>query len=632
MDTIAGFHGRIAIADLGAETVTTRSIPDGWLESHLGGRGLGVRLLLSEQPGGVDPLGPENRLVFATGPLTGYGVSGAGRHWVGARSPLTGSLGESYSGGSFGHLLARSGVDALVVEGQASRPVVLEVTDETLALESADDRWGETTDVVDATLAGEPRRATAAIGPAGEREVHLASIINDSGHAAGGRGLGAVMGSKRLKAVVVGGSDPPPLGEPERFERLQKQFSRQIQANDRLQQWAEYGTTSAVEILHEQGMLPTKHFDGGRFEGAPEIGGEALQESLQVGQRGCRGCQLECKPVVQGECRGVELDEASGPEYETLASFGSLLCNDDLEAIALANQRCNAYGMDTIGVGHVIATAMEAGYVDWGDADAILELVDAVAYRDGIGDVLADGPDAAAEALDVDDPATVKGAPAAMHDPRKKKGMGLSTATSPRGATHMEGFQDSLVERTVETDLPVETGLAADGTDGKPAAVVTFENARSFVNSLVCCSHVVVTVGPDRNFDDLRELVAAAIGRPLPMAEALRIGERNYTLGKLFAAREGFSMEDDRLPKRLQKPLSDDTGGPDLPAASFSETALESMIRAYYDRRGWTRKGVKWETLERLGLTDLVEGLERAVADEEAAARTTPIPRPRERP
>ncbi len=608
-----GMHGRIAFVDLTNETVTTETIPERWHEDYLGGRGLGVRLLLEGQSAGVDPLGPDNQLIFATGPLTGFGLPGAARHWVGAKSPLTGSLGESYSGGSFGHLLTRSGVDAIVVSGQATEPVVLRVTDERIALESAGELWGETTDVVDDVLAGCPMQSCAAIGPAGENEVLLASIINDSGHAAGGRGLGAVMGSKRLKAVVVGGNSPPPVADQAAFDRAREAFASGLRENDKLTQWAAFGTTAAVEILSEQGLLPTEHFRRGRFEGAEAIGGEALK-GLTVGQRGCHGCPLECKPVVQGECHGTELDAASGPEYETLASFGSLLCNDDLESIALANQRCNQLGMDTIGVGHVIATAMEAGRADWGDADAMLEYVEGIATQSGLGDVLADGPDAAAAALDTDEAATVKGAPAGMHDPRGKKGLGLSAATSPRGATHAEGFHDTLVERRLQTDLPVETGLASRSTAHKPTAVVTFENARSFINSLVYCSHVVVTVGPDRNFRALCRLVEAVTGRAFTIGDALEIGERNFTLGKLVSLREGFSIVDDRLPKRLRKPLADDPGGVDLPPASLTVEELETMKAAYYRRRGWTADGIERATLARLGLTSLGERLDIEVA------------------
>jgi len=606
-----GMHGRIAYVDLSAETVTTEPIPETWHEQHLGGRGLGVRLLLERQPGGVDPLGPENHLVFATGPLTGLGLPGAARHWVGAKSPLTGSLGESYAGGSFGHLLARSGVDAIVVTGQAAEPVTLRVTDETLTLEPAGALWGEPTDVTDEVLAGCPLRSCAAIGPAGENEVLLASIINDSGHAAGGRGLGAVMGSKQLKAVVVGGDCPPPVADRAAFDQAREAFVEGVHENEKLTQWAEFGTTAAVEILSEQGLLPTEHFKRGRFDGAESIGGEALK-GLTVGQRGCHGCPLECKPVVQGECHGTQLEAASGPEYETLASFGSLLCNDDLESIALANQRCNQLGMDTIGVGHVIATAMEASYADWGDAEAMLAYVEQIATRSGLGDVLADGPDAAAAALETDGAATVKGAPAGMHDPRGKKGLGLSTATSPRGATHAEGFHDTLVQRRLETALPVETGLASRSIEHKPTAVVAFENARSFINSLVYCSHVVVTVGPDRNFKDLCALVGAVTGRAVSVDDALEIGERNYTLGKLFSLREGFSIVDDRLPKRLRKPLADDPGGVDLPPASLTREELETMKTAYYRCRGWTEDGIERTTLERLGLTSLGEQLECA--------------------
>ncbi|MFB6095333.1 MAG: aldehyde ferredoxin oxidoreductase C-terminal domain-containing protein, partial [Halodesulfurarchaeum sp.] len=576
------------------------------------GRGLGVRLLLDRQPPGVDALGPANTLVFATGPLTGTGVPGASRVWVGSKSPLTGSLGESFAGGRFGRQLALSGYDGVVVQGQSDSPVVLDLTGDEPTLLDGGEHWGSTVDDCVEDLASD-RASAACIGPAGEHRARIAAIITDDGRAAAGRGLAAVMGAKRLKAVVAGGTNPPPVADRERLQRERAAFMRALRENDRLMEWGEFGTATAVEILNERGLLPTRHFEAGSFEGVAGIGGKALGD-LTVAQQGCVNCPVECKNVVEtrvddptgedrmvedrtvegrtvedraGEDRTVEgrTIRARGPEYETVVAFGSLVMNDDLAVIAEANRRCNAYGLDTIGAGHAIAAAMEAtDEYEWGDPDAILELLEKLAQRRGIGDVLAEGPEAAEEALDLNaGMAHIKGAPASMHDPRGKKGVGLSAAVSPRGATHAEGFDDVLLERAAtETALPVDGGLALEGTEGKPEAVVVFENAQSFVNSLVLCTHLVETVGPNRNYRDVVRLVEAATGLELGVEGSLRVGERNFNLGKVFASREGFTVEHDELPKRLRQPIQGSPAGADLPAFSFDADELAAMREQYY--------------------------------------------------
>ncbi|MFB6133670.1 MAG: aldehyde ferredoxin oxidoreductase family protein [Halanaeroarchaeum sp.] len=600
-----GFHGKVLDVDLDDGSLSATPIPKRWVRQHLGGRGVGIRVLLDRQPGGVDPLGPENTLVFVTGPLTGTGVPGASRVWVGSKSPLTGSLGESFAGGRFGRQLALSGYDGVVIRGVADRPVVIDLSGEDPALRDASEQWGETVHSCTDDLAP-GRRAAACIGPAGERRARISAIITDDGRAAAGRGLAAVMGSKRLKGVVVGGSSPPPVADPDKLQSRRRAFMRSLRDDERLMAWGEFGTTTSVEILNERGILPTKNFEAGRFEGADDIGGEAL-DGITVDQHGCVNCPVQCKNTV----RTTVADEGvrrGGPEYETVVAFGSLVMNDDLETIAEANHRCNALGLDTIGAGHAIAAAMEAtDEYEWGDSAAILDLIEKMARRDGIGAVLADGPKATENAFDVADGlAHVKGAPISMHDPRGKKGIGLSAAVSPRGGTHTEGFDDALLERAAaETALPVDSGLGMADAAGKPEAVVVFENAQSFVNSLVFCSHLVTTVGPNRNYSDIVGLVEAVTGQDLDVDGSLRVGERNFTLGKVFAAREGFGVEHDALPKRLRQPIQGSPAGADLPRLSFGEAELEAMRERYYDLRGWTGEGIERGRLEDLGLGDL---------------------------
>lgn len=602
-----GYNGSLLVADLDEWRVTAESIPIEVLERHLGGRGLGVHTLLERQPGGVDPLGPRNTLVFTTGPLTGQGIPGASRVWVGSRSPLTGSLGESYAGGRFGRQLALSGFDVIVITGSAGEPVVLSIQDGDAHIRPADDLWGATVSDCDSRLAAGSASA-ACIGPAGEHEVLLAAIITDGNRAAAGRGLGAVMGSKGLKAVVVDGTDVPSVAERDRLEALKREYATALQNNDRLMEWGAFGTTVNVDIFNERGVLPTKNFQGAQFDGAEAISGAAIQD-ITVEQEGCVNCPVECKNVVRAEYEDGGI-RVNGPEYETLASFGSLVLNDDLQTIVRANHLANDYGIDTIGAGHAIAAAMEAtDDYEWGDSAAILDLIEQIAYRDGLGDVLANGPKATQQALEMhDEPAHVKGAPMSMHDPRGKKGVGLSAMVSPRGGTHTEGFDDSLLERAAsETELPVEAGLGMEVTEGKPEAVVVFENAQSFVNSLVQCSHLVTTVGPDRNYRLVTDLVSAVTGLEVSIEDSLRIGERNFTLGKLFASREGFTIEHDRLPDRLRQPVQGGPTGVSIPSLSFTEAEIQTMRERYYELRRWTDDGIEREKLEMLELAEFAE-------------------------
>ncbi|HEU67654.1 MAG TPA: aldehyde ferredoxin oxidoreductase, partial [Candidatus Acetothermia bacterium] len=376
-----GVHGRYLEVDLAAERVTEREIPSRWYELHLGGRGIAARLLLDLVPPGTDALSPDNALVWATGPLQGTGLAGAGRHVVMAVSPKTRSIADSYVGGHLGHELGRSGYDGIIVRGQAKEPVYLLLTDGHAELRAAGDLWGKMTGAVDAILKERhPGVRVAAIGPAGERIVSQACIIHDANRAAGRPGLGAVMGAKRLKAVAVKGDQDKPLDDADGFARARAAFARELM-DEGTRQFGQYGTARGLTWLSEMGILPTKNFQEGVFDRASEIGGERMAQTILVGRDTCAGCPVRCKRVVQTEFQGCAVEGTyGGPEYETLAALGSLCLCSDLQAIALANQLCNAYGMDTISVGVAIATLMEASEkglvaerIPWGDGEAVVQ-------------------------------------------------------------------------------------------------------------------------------------------------------------------------------------------------------------------------------------------------------------------
>lgn len=606
-----GVYGRYLDVDLTQEAVGEREIPSRWYELHLGGRGIAARLLLDLVPPGTDALARENVLVWATGPLAGTGVAGAGRHVVMAVSPKTGAIADSYVGGYVGHELGRSGYDGIIVRGQARDPVYLLLADGRAALREAADLWGKTTGDVDAILKKRhPGVRVAAIGPAGERLVSQACIIHDANRAAGRPGLGAVMGAKRLKAIAVNGDQEKPLADPAAFAQARAAFARDLM-DEGMQRFGEYGTARIVAWLCELGILPTRNFQEGVFDRAAEIGGERMAQTILVGRDTCAGCPVRCKRVVRTEFAGQPVDPLyGGPEYETLAALGSLCLCADLPAIALANGLCNAYGLDTISVGVAIAALMEASEkgliperVPWGDGRAIVAWVERIARREGLGDEIASGLAPWAQRVGADFAMTVKGVELPMHEPRGKVGLGLSYALSPRGATHLEGLHDTMLEQDRPTpELGITQRMERFSLAGKARVLVTYENLRSFVNSLVLCAFVTREVGPRYNYPLIRQLLAHASGIELSPEDMLRIGERNFALLRLYAGRAGYGPEADRLPPRLHEPLP---GGASA-GRPLAPDAFQAEAKAYYRLRGWTRRGVSKAKLRSLGLEDLV--------------------------
>jgi len=608
--------GKYLDVNLTDRSIGEYPIPEEWWRSHLGGKGIGARILLDELTGKEDPLSPENVLVFATGPFQGTGLMGAGRHAVISLSPKTGSVADSYVGGYFGHELGRSGYDGIIVRGRANSPVYISLIDGKVEIHPAGDLWGKGVGETDQTLRDRhPGARVAAIGIAGENLVRMACIMHDITRSAGRPGLGAVMGAKNLKAIVVRGSTDKPLHDPEQFKAKMASYLRETY-DDGAKRFGEYGTINGLTWLSEQGILPTKNFQEGVFDEAEEIGGERLHDTILVDRDTCAGCPIRCKRVVRTEYAGRAVEPTfGGPEYETTAAFGSLCMNADLNVISLANQLCNDYGLDTISAGVAVAFLMEASEkglieerIPWGDGEKTIEIVERIAHREGIGDRIANGLEGFAAEIGADFAMTIKGVEVPMHEPRGKQALGISYATSPRGANHMEGIHDTMLAIDRPTpELGIDRAYDRFTLRDKPKLAKVYEDLRSFTNSLVLCAFTVRTTGEHYNFQQVRELLEAASGIALDPQGMLEIGERNYALLRLHAARVGYTTNRDGLPGRFHEPLprGASAGHP------IDQNGFERAITAYYEARGYDRYGPTDATLRRLGLDDLVGVIER---------------------
>lgn len=608
-----GVNNRYLDVNLSEQSITTYEIPEEWYRLHLGGRGIAARITAEELEGGEGPLGPRNLLIFSVGPLQGTNLGGAGRHCITAKSPKTNSISDSYAGGFFAHELALSGYDGIIIRGQAESPVYLTLLDSEGELHSAEELWGETTYNTEEYLKEQYEGGkVSSIGPAGENGVHFSCIINDMGRAAGRPGFGAVMGSKNLKAIAVKGSKDKEYQDKNKFMDVRADFAREL-TDEEGQEFGKYGTPGGVLGLNESGILPTENFRRGEFDGAEEISGETLYDEYITERDTCAGCPVRCKRVVSAEFSGEGV-EGAGPEYETIAALGSLTLNDDLSAITLANKKCNEYGMDTISTGVTIAYAMEAyekGYLDspedidlnWGNPNTIVTLIDKIARREGFGDYLAKGVESLEEELGTNFAQQIKGQELAMHDPRGKKGFGLSYATSPRGGTHVEGMHDSVFEsNSTAEELGFGDKYDRLALKGKAKLAKVYEDLMSFTNSAIMCRFTTFNRAGDRyNYPELRKGLNAVTGREIGPDEMLAIGERNLLLLKLLSFREGYKREDDDLTDRLKSRLpSGGSAGEGLP-----QEDLDKMREEYYELRGLKQEGVKEDKLKNLGLEGL---------------------------
>ena len=591
-----GLFGKLLDVDLTTGRTGEYRVPDNWQRLYLGGKGLAARILLKEHKRS-DPLSRSNVLIYMTGPLVGQAVGGSGRHVVVTHSPLTNFFGEAYCGGFFGTELKKTGYDGLIFRGMASEPSYLTVLEGSAELHGASELWGKTSGETEDWLRGKHGRdvRVSCIGPAGENQVRFAAIISDRNRANARCGVGAVMGSKNLKAVAVKGNLKPLVHDQKAFEEARKEYTKSLTTED-MQSFGKLGTAGGVESLDHMGILPTKNFQAGSFAGASRISGQRMHDTILSDRDTCSSCPVRCKRVVQTEAGGKKVTpDYGGPEYETVAAFGSLQLNDKLEWIALANQLCNAYGLDTISAGSVIAFAMEASEqglieddIPWGDCEKVCELIEKIAHRKGIGDILAGGVKSVSEWAGGQEYAMhVKGLEVAMHEPRGKKGLGLSYAVSPRGASHMEGFHDTQITKVPAPDIGVNTTMNRFAMEGKADVLKKFEDARSFVNSLVLCVFDVDESADGANLHLVRRMTAAATGLRMEREDMMKVGERVFNLARMFAVRMGVTRQDDNLPSRFKNqalPYKDRS-------ERISQQELDSAIEAYYDVRGWDSQG-----------------------------------------
>lgn len=573
---------------------------------YIGGWGFIAYYLLKELPPGIDPLGPENMLIFANGAMTGAAVGGSGRSAVGGKSPLTGGFGEADVGGYFGAEMARTGYDVIIIEGQAAEPVYLWVTNDQVEIRSASHLWGMLTARTQATLheeLGDHRIRVAQIGPAGERLAPLAAVMHDINRAAARTGLGAVMGSKRLKAIAVRGFSKPVVHDPIAVNRLAKWYAKEY-PNTWANNLQSVGTANGVMSHQHAGGLPSYNFQKGTFEGWEAISGDTMTETILKDRDTCFACPVHCKRVVEIQEGPFKADPVyGGPEYETIGSFGSMCGIDNLAAIAHANQLCNAYGLDTISTGVTIAWAMdcfERGLLTkantgglelrFGNAEAMVQAVELMGRRESFGDLLSQGSRRAAaqigrgtEKLAVH----VKGQEVPMHEPRIKYALGIGYAVSPTGADHNHNFHDS--DYTTEEALKplarygFTKPLSIQDLGPEKMRMASIEIPWSVtMNMMGFCGFVFFTYDRPR----LVELLQAVTGWNIQEEELLRAGERAYTMARAFNIREGFSRADDQLPAIFSQPFE---SGPS--AGNFLDPdQVEAALTKFYELMGWDPK------------------------------------------
>jgi len=610
-----GYHGKILQVDLDNRKTKDISLNEDDLRNFIGGGGLAAKLLYPLMTRKPDPLGPQNPLLFITGPFTASPIPSTGRHTICARSPLTGFWGETSTGGFFGVALKSTGYDGLLVTGCSAQPVYILMHAGGVEIRDASHLWGkgfyETRDAL-LTEVGEKRARVTAIGQGGENLVRYAAVMNDDGRAAGRCGMGAVMGSKKLKAVVAYGDKRAPLadsaGLKENIKASLPLSLMDLTALSTREMFRSFGTIGYMDMAMYLSDAPAKYFTKSIFP-VEEINARALKEKYLVTPNPCYGCPLGCGRLTRYGRRGAEF--VDGPEYESAVALGPLCMNFDLDSLVYTTHQCNDYGLDTISAGVCIAFAMylyekgaltrdKAGMeLKWGDSEAIISLVKKIALREGVGDLLAEGVKRMADKLGVsqDEAAHVKGLEIPMHDPRAFFGDAVDYATAPRGACHTKGdyYMVDMGRGVVEADIV--PGERFESSESKGAMTARYQNLRDLYNSLPLCilSNVI---SPEA----LATLLNSVTGMDFDAASILKAGERSFNLKEMINVKLGADEKDNKLPRIATAPLSE--------GSSYGkEPDMETLLRGYYKERGWeedTAKPTK-ETLEQLGLSEVVK-------------------------
>jgi len=591
---VKGFHGRILHVDVTEPRHWVEQLPDEIPLRYLGGRGLGSYLLQRELQPGINPLSPDNVLIVATGPASGTAVPGASRYGLFSRSPLTGAYADSTSGGRVAPQLSRTGYDAVIIHGASPSPIYVEISDRDVRFHSASDLWGMDTyeaeeEVLSRTAV--PQAQAVVIGPAGENLVRIACVENNKWRSAGRTGMGAVLGSKRVKGLVFHGHTERPVADPPGLEAFVKAMREKGKASPSTANFYTYGTPMTVTVTNTRGTFPTRYWTAGSLPTWKNIGADYLVENFRVRPRACPGCFLACgkvSTVLKGRHKGLTIE---GPEYETIYALGGLCAIDSLEEIAYLNDLCDRYGLDTMSAGNLAALIMEANErglakeqarrnergrpglppLRYGDAEGVATLLRQIAFREGPGSVLANGIVPASKAWHLEDLAIhVKGLEPAGYDPRVMKGMGLAYATSPRGACHLRA---TFYKYEFAGMIPPEQ------VEGKAEMFIEVEDRMTIMDTLILCRFFRDLY----TWDELQLLVGLTTGIVLDRPALRRIANDITSLTRCFNLREGFGRADDALPARLHDESVD--------GHTLTREELGLMLSDYYRLRGWDTEG-----------------------------------------
>ena len=602
-----GYNGKILKMNLSDLTYTIIKNDEYFYRTFMGGSALASYFLLTEMEKDVDPLGPDNILVITTSILTGTPIPGANRCTIASKSPLTDGFSESESGGYFAIDFKKTGFDAVIIKGKASKPIYIWITEDKVEFKDASHLWGHESGYAQQKITEElkdERVKILSIGQGGENQVRYACVISDLRHANGRSGLGAVFGSKNLKAIAVRGKNKLEFSDKNRLKEFAKFFAVNRKDHPVCKVLTEGGTLLwDMEDLDKDGVLPTKNFHSGSFDKVKGITFEQMKKKILVDRESCYACPIRCKQVCAGGKYDID-PSYGGTEYETAAAFGSNMLIDDVEVAAKAHELCNKYTIDTIDTGMTIAFAMECyenGIIDktdtdgidlcFGNGEAALQMITKIALRDGFGAILAEGSWRASRKIGKGAEKfalTVKKQSFAMHEPRGKNNIAFAYATSPTGADHIEAAHDMPFQEggwAVGDLYPVGILKGVPARDLSPNKVrwyVYNQHIYSLLNTLCLC---FFTAGPARLYSlkQVVEIVESATGWESSLFELMSLGERTTTLARMVLAREGFTREDDMLPDRLFQPLE----GGSLKGQYLDREKFEKALDYYYEMMGW---------------------------------------------
>jgi len=594
------YFGKVKEVDLTTGKVESYELPEDMVKKFIGGKGIGAKILYDRLAPKVDPLSPENLLIFATGPLTGTIAPTSGRWAVVTKSSHTGIFLDCQVGGHFGAALRKAGIDILIVKGRAPKPTYLYIESGNVYLKDASHLWGKTIfETEDELKKAHPGGKVGSIGPAGENLVTFAIIGFDYYRQAGRGGAGAVMGSKNLKALVVKPTEKISYYDESGLKKTCERLLNIIKEHPVMKRRTEIGTPMWVKMANEGGFLPTRNFSKGVFDYADEISGETMKERIWVRNKACFGCTIACGKLTHVKDGKYRCNEVEGPEYETIALLGSNCEIKSIESVAYLNRLCDGLGLDTISTGNVVAFAMECYErgllrewdglkLNFGDANEAGKFISKIAYREGIGDLFANGVRKAAERIGQGSEKFaihVKGLELPGVEPRGSWGMALAFATADRGGCHQRAWTPTAELKGI---------LPRFQTEGVARFVKETQDERAVCFSLVLCDFVPFSV------EDFAELLFNAVGINLSAEEYMVTGERIWNLTRMFNVREGISRKDDTLPPRIleEVPMEGPAKGKVL-----NREVLERMLDEYYELRGWDKNGIPTqETLKRLGL------------------------------